>query len=555
MKYPFHSGWIQILLLLAVTVPPLVAGLGASDCEFHMEVRTMATAQETWLRQQVDPQAWLIPTWNGAPRVNKPPLTVWLNMLVWTGLDPQTTGVDVLVYRARLVAAALAVLALLATWRMGAHLHSTRYGLLAAAITGTSLLFLRNARMASYDTYLLVFSTFAMASAVWAMQPRAAIHSRGPYCIGWALSGIAMAAAVLTKGPIALVMTALPLFLIALLERRRRLHLMGLGMALGITAAIAAPWYMYVLKAVPSADRIMGTEFKAMRPEFQPPWYYLGLIPLVAPWLLWLPAFWIAAARRHLDFSDPALRIPAVWFLAIFLVLSIPAAKQQRYILPILPAAGLLMAAAWQSLAARTALRWPVPLGRVHGGLLIVGALLMGAWGLGHPWLVASGALRQPEIARLPPWTFAAISLPLLLVARAAYRAARAHRLEAAAWLTAIWMAGASTPMFYDYSHTYHARFAQRPDVEAVKAIIGESLLLYVRAGDLPAHKQWPDPKMLLYSQRIIPEWKGGVLPPSSFLMAADHKPLDDRLRGAGWTPLRRFHDGNAPRTLYSAPP
>ncbi len=539
------------LLLLAVACPPLFAGLGAADCEFHMEVRTMAAAQETWIRQQADPGAWLIPSWNGAPRVNKPPLTVWLNMLVWSGLDPASASVDQLVHRARLVAAALCALALLAVWGIGALLHSSRHGLLAAAITGTSLLFLRNARMASYDTYLLAFSTFAVAAALWAMRPRGEAAPPARAAAGWLACGLAIAAAFLTKGPISLVMTALPLALIALTGPRRARDFGGLLAALAIAAVFAAPWYLHVLHAVPAADQLMATEFKAARTKFQPPWYYLCLIPLVAPWLLWLPAFWIAAARRQFDLRAPALRVAACWFLAILVVMSIPAAKQQRYILPILPATGLLIAAAWTSLAARDRLRWPYGLARVHAGLLTAAAVALGAWGLLHPWLLSSGALEQAEITRLPAWSFTLLALPLFAIARAI---ARRADLEQAAWLTALWMTLAATPALYDYAHNHHSRYPHRADVETVMRLVGPAPLAYATTPDLPDSKEWPDPKMLLYGRRIIPHHTNALPAPGSFLMATRHEQLDRTLRRQGWIHERDFHDGNSPRHLYRAP-
>lgn len=544
------SSWVRLLLLLAIIAPPLFVGLGAADCEFHMEVRTLATAQETWIRQQHDPHAWLVPSWNGAPRVNKPPLTVWLNMLVWSGLDPATTSVDTLVLRARAAAAGLCLAALLAVWGIGAALHGSRFGLLAAAITGSCLLFLRNARMASYDTYLLAFCTFSLAAGIWAMQSRAKKPRRGVTLSGWLICGIAMAAAFLTKGPIALVMTALPLAAIAITGARKERDIAGLLGALLLAAALVLPWYLYVLDTIAAADQIMGTEFKATRNEFQAPWYYLCLIPLVFPWLFWLPAFWIGAIRRQYDTRNPAIRIPALWFLAIFIVLSIPAAKQQRYIIPILPAAGLLIAAAWQSIAAQNKLRWPQGLTRIHAGFLTIASLLYGSWGLAHPWLVSLGALEQPAIVRLPAWSFAITAIPLSVLARAI----RKPSVEAAVWLTALWMTLAATPALYDYAFNHHSRYTQRADVESVMREVGNAQLFYATAPELPDSKEWPDPKMLLYGRRIIPHWDENAVNPGTFLMAAQHDGLDRKLRAAGWIPVRLFDDGNSPRRLYRAP-
>lgn len=550
MNRVFDSTLFRVLLLLLVAAPPLFIGLGNADSEFHMEVRTIASSQETWLRQQREPDAWLVPSWNGAPRINKPPLAVWLNMLAWSDFDPATTSVDALVLRARCVAAGLCLAALLAIWGIGATLHSSRLGLTAAAITGSSLLFLRNARMASYDTYLLAFSTFALAAGVWAMQPRAKQPKRIVAGLGWFLSGIATAAAVLTKGPIALVMTTLPLLALALTDSRRGRNMIGLIVATGIALVLVFPWYLYVLGTITAADQILSVEFQAARDEFQPVWYYLCLIPLIFPWLFWLPSFWIGAARRQFKFSEPGVRAAMLWFLAIFIVMSIPAAKEQRYILPILPATGLLVAIAWQQIGARNKLRWPQGLTRIHAGFLTLASILYAGFALAHSWLLELGVINKPEIVHLPVWVFLLTAAPLFILARVIRRAPA----EAGIWLTAGWMALAATPALYDYGFNPRSRYAQRADVESVLREIGAAPLYYATTPELPDSKEWPMPDMLLYSQRIIPRWTNSLPMPGSFVMAAQHDRLDRDLQAAGWVPIRLFDDGNTPRRLYRAP-
>lgn len=544
------SFWSRLLLLLIIVAPPLFIGLGNADCEFHMEVRTIAASQETWMRQQHDPHAWLMPSWNGAARVNKPPLTVWLNLLTWAGLDPATASVDQLVRRSRTVAAGLSLAALLAIVGIGTTLHSSRFGLLAAAVTGTSLLFLRNARLASYDTYLLAFSTFAIAAGLWALQCREKTPRRTPFLVGWTACGIAIAAAFLTKGPIALVMSALPLGLIALTGPRKSLSVAGLVGALALSAILILPWYLFALSTVTAAGQIMGAEFRAERTEFQPPWYYLDLILFVAPWLLWLPAYWIAAARRRYDVRQPAIRVPMLWFLAIFVVMSIPAAKQQRYIIPILPAVGLLIASAWQQIAAPRPQQWPKRLARTHSALLSLGAVLYALWGLGQSWLLSFGVLEQPGIAKLPEWSFVLVAIPLFVIAQIMRRVS----VEAAAWLTALWMAIAATPALYDYGFHHHSRYAHRAEVEAVAREVGSAPLYYATTPEWATSKDWPAPAMLLYSRRMIPLWTNTIPERGSFLMAKENEHADQNFRAAGWVPVSSFDDGNEPRRLYRAP-
>jgi 4-amino-4-deoxy-L-arabinose transferase-like glycosyltransferase len=548
------SFWKRAALLILLAAPPLFAGLGAADCEYHMEVMTLASSHETWMRMQSDPNAWRIPSWNGAPRVNKPPLTVWINALLWRGLDPASDPVDAFVLRARLMTAGLALCTLFAIWRIGAQVHSGRFGWLAAAITGTSLLFLRNMRIATYDAYLLAFATLAIASAVYAMRPREPERARSwSRLIGWVGCGACVAAAYLTKGPISLVMTVLPLACMIAATPAWRRHALGLALAVALAGALAAPWFLYILREVPAAVRALGAEYRAARDEFQPPWYYLGLIPLVAPWVVWLPAFWAQAIRRRIDWSAPAIRVAALWFLAIFVVMSIPAAKQQRYIIPILPAAGLLMAALFLGVGERERAPWLGRLAAAHGWLLIAASALIGLFGLLHPLLLSSGALKQPEIARLPPWSLAVLAVPLAGIAHAALRDARRLDLERVALRTALWMTVVATPLLYDYAHTHHGRYPQRGEVEAIMRLVGDRPLRYAETPELPDSYEAPDGKMLLYARRVIPRWTNADGAPAGYLMAARHDGLHQELEQAGWRAVAEFHDGNLPRRLYRA--
>lgn len=547
------TGWMRAVLLLLIAAPPLYVGLGSADCEYHMEVMTLASAQETWLRSFEDPLAWRIPSWNGAPRVNKPPLTVWLHLLAWLDLNPARDTVDALVLRARVLSATLGLLTLFAVWSIGARLQDDRFGWLAAVITGTSLLFLRNIRIATYDAYLLSFSTFAVAAALHAIRPREPATGFWISALGWSLCGLFMAAAYLTKGPIALVMTLLPLTLIAAFQPNAARSFRGLIGAVVLAAALTAPWYLYVLHEVPEAVRIMGSEYKATRTEFQPPWYYFGLVGLIAPWSLWLVAVGVKAARKRLDWRHPAIRIAGLWFLAIFIFLSIPAAKQQRYIIPILPAAGLLMASLFSGVGSGPREYWMEKLARAHGHLLTGVSVLVGFFGVAHPWLVERGLLKQPELTHLTPFFSGALAIALGLLARSVTASGRRGDLPQLAMRTAWWMTIAATPLLYDYAHSHHGRYLQREQVENMMSIIGDEELQYAESPDLPDTAESPDGKMLLYTRRIIPLWTPDKGAPDGYLMAAQHEELKAQLETAGWKAVQAFHDGNMPRFLYQA--
>lgn len=515
---------MQIGLLLLLALAPLLAGLGAADCEFHMEVRAVATSQETWLRQQSDPRAWLMPSLQGEPRFIKPPLTVWLHMLAWTGLPPDAP-VETLILRARYTALAAALLALLATFAAGATLGGSQLGFAAAAVLGSSLLFIRQMRLASYDTYLLAFSALAIAAGIRAAQePR---NTRA-----WLGAGLALGAAILVKGPLAILLVIAPLVAIAFRSWR------GLLLMLATATALAAPWYLFILLHIPEASRRFALEFEAARETGSPFWYYFGLFGLVFPWCVWL----IAGCWNGLR-GQPAYRKALVWFVALFVLLSIPDAKQQRYIVPILPAASLLAALAFlQSTSAR--------LIKLHAGLLVALSLGFGLFGAGQPWLLAHGYLKRPELAALPAWLFAATTPALLALAFACLRARR----ETALWLTAGWMSLAATPAFFAYAHSYHDRYPYKEEVTRVAALTRDAPFYFLKGPFTAPQYEHPDPKFTLYSRRALPGVtleQARELAAPAWLTAPVNDEANAELLKSGWIPVLDYRDQKPLRRLY----
>jgi 4-amino-4-deoxy-L-arabinose transferase-like glycosyltransferase len=552
LSFRGHLG--RLALLLALVFPLFLSGLRSSECLYHMEVRSLASSQETWLRQQADPQAWLLPSWNGAPRVNKPPLVVWLNLLAWRGLPPEAP-LDDLVYRARLVGVGLALLTLLCTVWAGCTLGSARLGWAAAVITGTSLFFIRQMRMASYDTYLVAFCALAVASALWAMQPAQPMQRAARHRIGWVVAGLALGLAVLAKGPLALLICGVPIVVIGLgLPRRRRLFVAGLIM-LGVAALVALPWYLFILKTVPYARDLLQTEFEANRTRHAPPWYYLNILGLILPWCFWLLAGLWTGHRPRADGST-RLRSALIWFGAIFLLLSLHTAKQQRYLAPILPAAGLLVAGALLF----PAFKKPgliVRLVRFHAGFLMLLALLYGAFGGGQAWLVERGWLKQLEWVGLPGWLYPAVMPVLFLLGLAVWRHARHANREGVVWLTAGWMTLAATPALWAYSQSYHGRYEHRAEVEHIASLTRGQPFYHLTGTYTDARYVRPDPKFLLYSRRIVPPLTphdAHRLNGPAWLTAPQHPVADDDLLRHGWRPVVDYYDQGPVRRLYHKP-
>lgn len=537
-----RTAWLLLAALL-LPLPALLIGQVDSDSTRHMEALTLATSQETWLRQHAgEENAWLLPSRNGHTRVRKPPGCVWLNLLAWTGLTPGESSPDELILRSRLLGIALALTMLAASFWIGCQLKGPTLGLAAALVLGSMHAFLDQARVASYDTHLMAWCAVAIACGMAGLRGGRRSTS---YIM---LSGLALGMAFLSKGPVALVHTVLPLSAMALsIAHKRGAALKTLLGALLVAATLALPWYIYLIHSQGDALATLFGEYRAERSEAQPPWYYLGLLAMALPWTLWLLAGIFAAIRKHGRRRE--FVTPLAWLGVVVLLMSIPAAKQQRYIVPVMPAAALTAAAAW--LNADFMRRGARILRRAHWTLLMLASLLLPAYMLLQKRLIAEGLIDQPDFPGVP----AAAALPggLLLIALVAAGCIlhRRGRAGAALAATAGWMILAFTFAHRYYSQSHHAIYEQKPDCARVLDAVGDDTLYYLE--DDIGRKDSPDEKFLLYTRRIVPPVRADGFGSfdGEYVMIIRSDAKRAVMEAAGFEPLFDFDDGRASRALY----
>lgn len=486
-----------LAVILLLCLPPLLVGLGRRDATHTMERVALVTSQETWLRQHAAPGstaadalAWLIPTFNGTPRVTKPPMIVWLNLLAWTGLYPASATADDLVFRARLLTVAASMLALVATFWIGHTLGGPRLAATAALVMGTTIFFQKQARTASYDMHLVAWATLAIAAGLWATTH----DDTRRRALGWALGGIALAVAWLIKGPLAVLVTLLPLSAaMVVLRRREGMRLFGLAAMLLLAAALALPWFVYAYLHTPGAMDIWLGEYEAQRDSFQPPWYYLGLFGLVVPWTLWLLAGLTLPFLRARGELRQRILVPCLWFAALFALFSIPGAKQQRYILPILPAASLVVAWLWeyhQRLSDAGEADDGIDLLRIPQWVALVLA------SVALPVTLIVGGQPVPAAAAI------AVGVALLAITAIGARLHWQWRPAAAALAIGVWASLATTLWWTAYSHADSGRLPTRAELVRIEPLLVGRSLGYCNDGDKEIR---PDVPFLLYSQQIVP--------------------------------------------------
>jgi 4-amino-4-deoxy-L-arabinose transferase-like glycosyltransferase len=313
-----------------------------------------------------------VPTLNGEPYTEKPPLPFWAAAAL------AEAGVPVLA-ALRVVSLAAGVLTVALVPALGAGL-----GLPAAAaargalVLATTPLFLVHAQLGMLDALLAA----AVAAAAACKLRRGRAGARRTLWTG--LEGAALGAALLTKGPVALLF-ALGLRLGA--GRRpgpARADASDLA-ALGLALALALAWLL-AAAAEGGADYALGLAFGQLArrvagvggDEVPHPAAPGELLAVGFAWLLPWSALGLAALRRETRRALPGGTAPLVgWLFAPWVALSLLPSQQVQYLLPALPAGALLAGALAGAPLARALERGLRALGAALGaGLLASGAAL-----------------------------------------------------------------------------------------------------------------------------------------------------------------------------------
>ena len=314
----------------------LFSGLGAIGLVGPDEPRYAAIA-----RAMSETHDWITPRLWGTPWFEKPVLYYWT-----AGIAMRLFGVSE--FAARLpssLAALLAVIAVAWTALRSYGVGAAWYSLL---MLPTSVAMIGFSRAASPDMLFAGLLTAAMAVASEMLQkPRPGPILRVAF-------GFFLGAAVLAKGPAAVILAGGATLLWAALSRQwlapfRFLH----PLIIAVFCATALPWYVLCAMRNPDFLRVFIWQHNFERyltPIFehrQPFWFFGPIFLLgILPWLpLLITSFFDAYRNYHFEkrMNSPALFI-ATWSLFTLLFFSLSQSKLPGYILPAIPPAVLLIA-------------------------------------------------------------------------------------------------------------------------------------------------------------------------------------------------------------------
>jgi 4-amino-4-deoxy-L-arabinose transferase-like glycosyltransferase len=348
-------------------------------------------------REMIELNDWVTPRLDYVRYFEKPPLLYWL-----VGMSYQAFGMTEAA--ARLAPALAGIATVVATWALGRAMFGPRQGLLAAAMLATSPLFFVISQTVLIDMLLTACLTAALA-ALWGAYVS---ERKDSFAVA---AAVATAAAVLAKGPVALVLGgAIALAFLAVRRDGATFRALLRPAPLLAFMLVAVPWFVVVSMRNPEFVHafFVREHFERFTSDtVGHPESLLFYVPVLAwgplPWtLLFAFAGLGAHGRRALSAARGDARLfCGLWAGVVVFFFSAARSKLPTYVLPAFPPLALLGAAALDGALAdpaslRRGLGWTALL------LLVVGTVLALAGVLGLPlaFRIAGRLSVEPGLVR-----------------------------------------------------------------------------------------------------------------------------------------------------------
>lgn len=304
-------------------------------------------------RKMLETGDWITPQFDyGIPFWGKPPLHTWLS-----ALGMQAFGVGPFGARFLIFVSTLAVLGIIYTWVRA--IRGLSVALVSVTICASSPLFFGASAFVMTDMVMVLGITLSMVSF------HRAITSPKPSSVWGHLFFVGLAMGMLTKGPTAVVLTGIPIFL-WLLAGWRWHRLANLPWVSGIAIALllTVPWYAIAEAKTPGflqyffvgehIDRFLVPGWKGdlygsghAQPKGM---IWLFGIAVFLPWTVFTTAFVFRLRKVQKTIAGDNFgwfSYLGFWTLSPLLLFTPAANILPAYTLPAIPAMSILLAALW----------------------------------------------------------------------------------------------------------------------------------------------------------------------------------------------------------------
>lgn len=476
----FAQRWQWWGLCLLLCLLGLVVALPALD-RIPLDSHEIFVAQS--VREMSARGDWLVPYFNGEPRLNKPPMNYWL-----TGLVAGLAGAlpDVSPGHARGVSVLAGLGTLLLCLHLGAVLYGRQTALLAGLVLVSSAGYFSFTHDARPDLLYAFFTSLTYVAAVHVL--RTTETSRMP--LAPLLLWFGFAAATLTKGPHMPALALVGLYLHAALGTRTLrgpLRALRVWPGLVIAAVPVLAWWGWLRlqldPAVFKHSQLAGTLLTPVWSRLGDPYYLYRPLQLLLPWLplagLALGAYALRDARRDTGW---------LWWPLLVTAVALSFGRQYRYfyLLPLIVPLTLALARPTVTLLRAALGAWPRQL--LQLGLVLQALLAFACAG----WvLVESGRiawLTPPILATCGGAAAAWVTWRMLCRVAADEPGVRGYALLAATavFIAAVWAGAGWTGVVWS-KERFDAQALCEQAIDEVRAgrplaTLGISPTLYVYA-------------------------------------------------------------------------
>jgi len=321
--------------------PPFFRDLWAPD-----EPRYAAIVKEMVLTGN-----WLLPHLNGALYTEKPPLYFWLtalSALLWGNFSNAALIFPTLIS---------ALGTLIITYFFGKKLFNRTVGFLGALVLATGALFLGVAQIVRMDMLL----TFLLTSALFCFYQ--GYHRSTGKTLYYLAFYLLLALATPIKGPVAILLPSL-VGTLYLTWHRDLKALWGMRPLTGflLISLVLSPWLIAIVHQagweylrILVIKQNLGRAYNSFSHK-EPFYFYLGRFPMDflpwSPFLMGALTYYAGALVGH-SRSDRSQKLRdrilflMIWFGTVFIFFSLMSGKLEIYLLPLYPAASLIVGRFW----------------------------------------------------------------------------------------------------------------------------------------------------------------------------------------------------------------
>jgi 4-amino-4-deoxy-L-arabinose transferase-like glycosyltransferase len=328
-----------IFALLVISALILFFKLGERDLWEPDETRYAVIAREMRETGQ-----WGLPRLNGTIYPEKPPLFFWMVNLSVFFLGENSELAN------RLPSALAGLITIFLTFFFGERLFSSRTGFLSGLILATCLCFPQLSRWMMLDSLITLLFLLTLFCFHLGYEKD---EGRRRYYL---LAGLFMGLGVLTKGPLAYL--SLPIFLIFAFFQKELKKFWCYDLFLGflVSLTVVLIWlipaclmggedYTKLILFEQTVGRLSGN---ISHSHSKPFFFYFIRFPIeFIPWIVFLPTAFVLALQKDEAIKKKGLLFLSIWFLLIFILLTFSKGKKDNYLLPLYPAAALIVGWFW----------------------------------------------------------------------------------------------------------------------------------------------------------------------------------------------------------------